>query len=309
VIALVLVALPFGARASTTLFNSSGTYCTATAPCSQAAEFGILTGLNAAFRSSNDTLNGRIGLATGSTFSPSSGTIAGPVDFADPLTKTSDGYLVPAGSSISNTTITGGTEYNPTLISTASTQWMNISDYWKIQSGTALPTKFGRGTDTLTVSGGGAHVYTVNYNVNTNQAVTIHGGTSDLVIINVPAAYSFSIGAAVTLSGGITADQVLINVLGTSNYVLNINAGSSDPIDADFIVRSGNYKVNSGIVNGRVFGGIGSLQWYGSENAPPDPYATPESSTGVLSAIGTASVILGAACHRRTCASPPARDR
>jgi hypothetical protein len=279
------------AHADTSLFIHSGPDCSLTAACSQAGQFGILTLANAVFQNSSDTLNGAIGFDIGSTFSPSSGTISGPVDFSDPLVTTSGGYLVPSGSVINNTTITGGTAYNPTLVAQADAEWLDISTYWAGQTGMALPANFGKGNNTLGVVGGGVQVYTAGYSVNSNQAITIVGGVNDLVVINVPAAYTFDIGAAINLSGGITADQVLINILGTSNNVLHISANGA-AINADFVVANGNYSVNSASVDGRVAGGTGAVQWNsgGSETAPPDvpsgSSAAPEPSTYVLLGIG-----------------------
>jgi len=295
VVALGITARVPVANASTIFSTASG----CVSPCVNADQFGILTGPNAVFQSSNDVLNGIIGIDTGGTFSPTSGTISGPVDFADPVSQTSDGYMVPNGSSINNTTITGGTAYAPVLIADATAEWQGISNYWAGQSGTALPANFGTGTNSLTVSGGGPHVYTVGYNVNTNQAVTITGGANDLVVINVPAAYQFDIGAAFNLSGGLTPDQVLINVLGTSNNVLKITANGS-PIYADFIVANGNYSVNSATVDGRVFGGTGAVQWnsQGSLDAPSSPSSVPEPAQWMLMPAGLFAL---AGLRRRLC--------
>jgi len=295
---IALGAVARGAWANATIFTDSGTACSPAA-CLEAGQFGILTYANAIFQTNNDHLNGLVGFGTfgsnGKLQATGPATDSGPFDFSDALNASSGGYMVPNGSSIGNTTIRGGTAYNPSLVSAALMQVTNISAYWAVQPGTTLQANLGKGNNTLGAIGGGVQVFNANYNINANQDITIQGGPNDLVIVNVPAGYSVQLGANISLTGGITSDQVLFNILGGTNNVLQ-TSGANKQIFADFLVRTSNYQIDAVDIHGRVLGGTGQLAFVsgGSLDAPPDATtATPEPSTWFSMAAGLG--LIGAA--------------
>jgi hypothetical protein len=274
--AVALVLLASRAHASTTIFNDAGTICTATKPCWQAGEFGLLIGLGTAVGNTGtlvetgggtDNLRGLfsggdIGIGASSTINTSGGsaqTWTGPIDFADTGSSHSNGYAVPSSSDVlTNVTISGGTRLGDAEVTSALSQVASISGYFKSLTGTNLGNL--TGTTTIGTIGGGVQVYKVS-SINLNGTLTIKGGANDLVIINDPNVAYFNSGSKVVLSGGITVDQVLFNLTGTSNNILSINGGTGSNqvlINAD-IITHGSYFATNVTVDGRILGGYHTI--------------------------------------------------
>ena len=207
-------------------------------------------------------------------------------------------------SSLSNTTILGGTASDPSDIAAAEAEMAAVSTAWAAVSGTNLNLAAGgtiNATDgvlkTVAVSPQGANSFTetgyvftiTNNGVNPSQNIVINGDGSELVILNYASAQAFTLSKNVTLTGGITSDQVLINITDgsttTLNQIFKVQGGAA--INADVIVTSGTAGWNMGTLNGRLFldgTGITTLNSL-TLNAPadvPDPAATPEPEGMVL---------------------------
>jgi hypothetical protein len=318
ILALSII-LPADAHANTILFNNTGTVCTITNPCWRPGTFGALVGLidtstgvaqtgTLSVTSNGDSITGAIGFGAGSVINTTkTESWSGPIDFSDPLSSTS-GHCpggvacpVPTGNTMTNVTLSGsGTVLNSNRVSTAITQMEQMSDFWSgvaatHWTGTLTPvTNLGRngGTTSLGTVGAGIQVFSTN-SISTNTGLTISGNASDLIIVNVTTSASFS--RAITLTGGITADQVLFNVLGTGNNALNISANAATILTADFFVRNSNYSLASATIHGRVLGGNGTDSWGGSLTlvAPadvPEP-PSPEPGTWAMMIGGFAAMV------------------
>src|SRR5579883_2914606 len=279
-LAALLILAP-GAKANNTFFYDTGNVCTNANPCWQAGMFGLLVGLGSSVGQSaylteagapapNDNIRGTsgsgdVGIGAGSFINTSPGNAgqnwAGPVDFADPCSgtcATSHTFSVPSATdNLTNVTLTGGTTVGNSSVTTALNQLLSISNYWKGASGEI---QLGSGTGAFTggttigTIGAGIQVFSVN-SLNLTSVLTIKGNTQDLIIINDPSTAIFT--KAISLTGGISSDQVLFNIYGTVGNILTINAGSAQ-INADIIARS-TWNAQAATINGRLLGGYGTL--------------------------------------------------
>jgi hypothetical protein len=320
------------AEASTTLFNNTGTVCTVTSPCWQAGNFGVLIGLPSAVanmaltgNSSTDiNIEGAVGVGAGSRITggnnPSTASQWDIIDFADPLTTTTNGPLCPnSGSRCQVSSPSAGAndirkinlETNTTVqlasfVTAAIADTQAMSNYWAgvgagSYSGAVTNTSFTTTTTTLGVAANGlanVSVYNAAANLTSGKILAITGDVHDLVILNFLGSRTASFTAGITLTGGITSDQVLINYRGTSaSNGLSFNGSTYN--STVIVGGTGNYRViGNTTINGRVLGGSGTLTWGNNGNdvtinAPPDinPAGVPEPSTWILIGTGVAGLI------------------
>lgn len=309
------------AEASTTLFNNTGTVCTVTSPCWQAGTFGVLVGLPSAVgnmtlagNSSTDiNINGAVGVSAGSRISGGNNISTAShwdiIDFADALATTTNGPLCPdsahrcsvptaATNDIrkvildTNTTVTLGN-----FVTEAVSDIKAMSNYYAGVTGNNKTFVAGANTLNGTNAGGaGVKVFNASNNIAAGMSLTIQGDANDLVILNIGASQTATFNSGITLSGGITSDQVLINYLGTANNGLTLDGGT---YGATFIAAAGNYRViGNTTINGRVLGGTGSLTWGNNSNdirvnspADVDDAGLPEPSTWVLMTTGVGALL------------------
>jgi PEP-CTERM motif len=320
------------AQASTTLFNNTGTVCTVMDPCWQAGTFGVLVGLPSAVANmalvgnpnTDINIEGAVGVGSGSRITggnnPSTSSQWDIIDFADPLTTATNGPRCPDAANrcqVSSPAAgandirqinleTNQTLQLATLVTEAISDTQAMSNYWAgvgagSYSGTVTPKSFTSTTTNLGVAANGSadiSVYTAGADLTAGKILAIRGDVHDLVILNFTGAYTASFTAGITLSGGITSDQVLINYRGTStSNGLSFNGST---YNATVIVGgTGNYHViGDTTINGRVLGGSGTLTWGNNNNdvtvnAPDDidPAAIPEPSTWILMGTGVAGLI------------------
>ena len=119
----------------------------------------------------------------------------------------------------------------------------------------------------------------------------------DNVVINILGSNinNPSFGGTLLLTGGLTADQVLFNIVGGSNLTngptLTISTNGST-INADFLDPNGSVSENHSLVVGRIFGGDSSNMQIvsGAQINAPAPAATPEPSTVISALVGLAAV-------------------
>ena len=270
--------------------------------------FSFVLNAGATFSQNNGNITGNIGIGSGGAVQMSGPSmITGKLDFADPFSiMTSAGYQAPAGSAISNTTITGGTAVNATLVDNAITDYTNVSNAWAGVTGTTLdmsspPTTINDTSGVLSTEGGvSAYVFTLTNAGNLSAGITIHGGPSDLVVFNVPGNLKFN-NAPISLTSGLTPDQVLFNLTcsGCNNELQSSGNHSTNVVNADFIILNSTYNMNEININGRVFGGetgqtssfvSNAYQWTPPSALVPEP-------ASVLILLG-GGLILGAAAWR-----------
>src|SRR5262249_24818310 len=70
-----------------------------------------------------------------------------------------------------------------------------------------------------TLDANGNRVFTASSGFVVSAPLTINGAASDFVVINIPSGQTAQFSAAIDLTGGITDDHVLYNVLGTGNQI------------------------------------------------------------------------------------------
>ena len=302
----VLLLLASRVEASTTIFTNTGSVCTATAPCWQAGMFGMLVGLGSSVGATGSIVltgnnsvhiegagtssDGEVGVGSGSFFTALSNTesLDGPIDFADSGTTTSHGFSVPSvKDSLTATTILGGTLTHYGYVTQALNQVLSMNTYWTSQSGTSIGALTG---GSLGTAGKGVEVFKAT-SINIGSTLTLTGTTGDLIIIDAPSA----IFTKNVVLNGLTSDQVLFNLSGTSGVVLSINGGvPKDTISADFILRGSMYATAT-TVNGRILGGWGTLTLAANfdmeEPAPIADLGLPEPSTWILMAGGMAVLL------------------
>ena len=310
---VILLCFTSPAEANTSFFLNTGSVCTTSPwnPCWQAGSFGILVGLGTAVGSTGriietgpsptDNIKGNgtggdVGIGSGSLINTSGGSATqnwtGPVDFADacsPSCSTTNTFSVPSSSdNLTHVTLIGGTTVGNSVVIAALNEVLSISSYWSSASGEhSLGTLTG-GT-TIGSIGGGVQVFSVN-SINLTSALTIRGGANDLVIINDP--HNAIIAANITLTGGITPDQVLFNITGTGNDILSINGGAGRSTDmADFIVRGSWYATNA-TIDGRILGGWRTIVLGPNfeMSVPNDIPEFPEPSTWLLLLTGVGAM-------------------
>jgi hypothetical protein len=181
------------------------------------------------------------------------GIITGNLDFS---------LLPPSGGPNFGGTVVGSVGVNVAAVTSALNTVNSLNTTLGAESGTALVvTGAGQTINASagTLDGSGNRVFRVASasQFNLSGGITINGSASDFVVINILQGTSNEkINGAVSLTGGITSDQVLFNFVGTGG---ELGAAANKAV-ASGIFLAPNMKVNIDAVtiDGRLFGG-GSL--------------------------------------------------
>lgn len=211
----------------------------------------------------NSTVTGNIGIDLTGKFAGSSGTINGNIEFAAANT-----------SQFSNTgfTLNGTVSYSQSLVSSSLAPLNSLSQTLGQESGTSTIISSGGliNASSGTLDANGNRVFTVTSISFPNGNFTINGTSADYVVLNVAGSVGNNgLNGSIVLSGGITADHVLINYTpSTSNLTAynsaytNLTGGPTLTIStngatttADFLDPTGNIQINHSILDGRLFGG------------------------------------------------------
>jgi len=333
---LFLFVCPQRILANASVFVNTGVpSCGVSGYCTAASMFGVLAGPSDTLQFKGGTFLNDIGLGTGATITTTGTDNIGDashgdvIDFSSTFTPSvtpcagNTNCTHPTGTTFSSgTKVWGGTKLNPTLVSNAYTQFLDVSAYWNSQVTSALPSQSLSGNWNIQNTGTGTHVYNASAGFNPSADVTIGCGAagnatavnlacnkSDLIVIIVPNTQVASILHNINFAAGsgLTDDQVLFLVNSTASNALAINASGNANITVhgDFFVdNGGGYTIGSGAsslstIDGRVFAGGGTgfptLVWNHSI-ALSDEETVPEPATWALMAGGLAA---GIWLHRR----------
>jgi hypothetical protein len=233
--------------------------------------FAILyEGTGTATLQNNGSIPGNIGIGNTAGFSASGpGTITGNIDFS----------AADAGSnqqfSESNTTITGTEYYSQSGVSADITDVNNFSATVGAETGTNLSINLNNNqSQTIMASQGvcsnGNCIFNVtNFQFNNGSTIYIDGDSAgDNVVLNFVGINNPQFGGTVILSG-LTADQVVFNIVGNENLQINTNGSTVQGI---FIDPEGNVQVSHSVVYGQVFGGgNGNMLVSGAHITAPTP--------------------------------------
>jgi hypothetical protein len=213
----------------------------------------------------NGTYTGNIGIGapSGSTTSQlalSGGAantkIIGNAMFAGPTTNVS-------GTAGTDYSITGTISAGNTNVQTDLNNLNTLSSTLGGETGAPLTISIANGANqTVNASSGnpvnGDSVFTVNSSMSfvNGATLTINGSASDSVVFNMN--FNATFGGTILLTGGITSDHVLFNVIGGSN----LSGGNSLTISTNgatetgtFLDPNGMISMNHSVLNGRLFGG------------------------------------------------------
>lgn len=219
------------------------------------------------------------------------GVINGNINFAGTVKNQSNGQI--------NGTISGGV----TQVETDLDYLNNLSAMLGAETGTAVAINIGNGgSQTINASSGmldsgGNEIFTATSLSFVNGAtLTINGSASDYVVINFNFNTHFS--GVIDLSGGITSDHVLFNIIGGAN----LTGGDTLQFAANGVAQTGTFldpngtiTMNSVMLDGRLFGGDSSDMQIVSGGTIMAP--VPEPQTYALLALGLGCLGL---LYRRT---------
>jgi hypothetical protein len=139
---------------------------------------------------------------------------------------------------------------------------------------------------------GTIHVYNLSANWANTTGLTINSGPNDPVVIDISGNANPGFVGAITLTGGITPDEVLWNVIGTGG--LNTKTHSTT-FQGDILIPNGKVNLDNFTMNGRIYGSVdaGNLQWVsGADLFAPAPTSVPESATASLIGAGLAGLTI-----------------
>jgi hypothetical protein len=127
------------------------------------------------------------------------------------------------------------------------------------------------GSQTINANSGfldpsGARLFTSStFAIGNGNILTINGTASQFVVIDITGNSTTKLDGALTLTGGITPDQVLINFLGVGGSVQGAANGAT--LAATFLIPNEAVTLNSLTINGHLFGGAAGQNFQFVSNA------------------------------------------
>lgn len=175
-----------------------------------------------------------------------------------------------------------------TAISTA----LSLSSTYGAESalGTAVTIN---GTTTINASAGfldasGTRLFTAtSFSIGNGHTVTINGAATDFVVIDITGASGNKLDGALTLTGGISPDHVLINFMGSGANVQGAANGAT--LSGTFLMPNLGVQLNSLTIDGHLFGGAAGKNFQFVSNAfirQPSLTQVPEPASILLLGAG-----------------------
>ena len=227
-----------------------------------AANYAIIAFNPHNFQTSNDTINGNVGIGPYAGIQLTSGTLNGNLVTTGAAPTNGNGNQIQGVSG----TITG----NNALLASDITALKTLSTTLGTEAGTSVSLN----GNTIQATSGkldayGNEVFTVT---SWGDNITINGDGTHDVVLNVEPGANLRLGN-LTLTGGLTANEVLVNDLGTSD--LQSTGAHGQVFEATVLAPNAKVNYNASTVDGHVFGGAAGqdFQWNSGPTltAPPAP--------------------------------------
>jgi hypothetical protein len=240
------------------------------------------------------------------------GNITGSIDFHNEVVNGEVDYEVTSTGHISGGAITGtqpaslggpapaSVNSNVARVALAIAAAQALSTHFGGEAGTAVT--FG-GNVTINANNGvldadGNRIFTATnaLSIGNGNAITVNGSASDYVVIDVATSNGNKLDGALTLSGGITADHVIVNFTGSGQNLQGAANGAH--LAATFLAPDLGIQLNSLTIDGRLFGGNDGTNFqFVSNSFINQPPLVPEPETWALFLAGFG--LLGAAMRTR----------
>jgi len=145
---------------------------------------------------------------------------------------------------------------NPTLLTQNDTDALNASTTAAALSPTqTFPSSIT--TNTTVTGNGGLNVIKINGDINlgSSNSLTLSGKASDVFVVNVTGTLKFTGSGGLLLNGGVTANHVLYNILGTNS----ISSGVNNQFYGTLLFPKASYALDGNFI-GELIGGGSSIQ-------------------------------------------------
>jgi hypothetical protein len=239
----------------------------------------------------NEVVNGKVDVSGNAASAVSGGAITG----TQPVAL---GGALPSGSPASVNSNVASVQSAITAADNLSTTYGALALSGKSVTLTSSAT-INATSGTLTASG--AYLFTAPvFSPGNGNTITINGTASQYVVIDITSGSGNSLNGALTLTGGILPDDVLINFIGSGSNLQGAANGAT--LMGTFLAPNLGVQLNSLTIDGHLFGGEAGDNFQFVSNAfiaqPALAAAVPEPSTWAMMLIGFAGV--GFAAYRRT---------